>query len=77
MAGISDMTEAEKLIARIEALEIRLAYQDDTIEKLNAVVTSQWTQIDAFKRELSRLNARMDESAATAPDAVDERPPHY
>jgi SlyX protein len=70
------MTDADKLIARIDALEIRLAYQDEVIETLNAAVTAQWAQIDALTRQVARLNERLDE-AAPAPDASNERPPHY
>lgn len=73
----SDMADAKGLIARIEALEIRIAYQDDTIEKLNAVVTAQWGQIDALRREMSRLNERLDEASAAPGNPADERPPHY
>ena len=31
---------------RIDALETRVAYQDDTIETLNTTITAQWKQID-------------------------------
>ncbi len=34
------------LSERIDALEMRLTYQDDTIETLNQTITAQWNQID-------------------------------
>jgi SlyX protein len=72
------MSDISKLIERIDALEMRVAYQDDTIEKLNAVVTSQWAQIDALKRQLAALSERLDEAAAAGPrDPLSEKPPHY
>lgn len=63
---------------RIEALEIRLTYQDDTIEKLNAAIMAQWAQIEALQRQLKQVGDKIDEvSAASANDPSDERPPHY
>ena len=38
------------LEARIDALEMRVAYQDQTIEELNQTVIAQWKQIDALRR---------------------------
>ena len=40
---------------RIDALEMRVAYQDDTIETLNQTITAQWQQIDALTRQLAEL----------------------
>lgn len=71
------MTEGEK--ARIEALEIRIAYQDETIEALNAAVTAQWQKIDALTKQVALLNDRMQEAErrSTATPAVEPPPPHY
>jgi SlyX protein len=71
------MTEVEKLVARIDALETRIAYQDDTIEKLNSVVTAQWAQIDALTRQLALVSERLDDAAPAAGDPLGEKPPHY
>ena len=63
---------------RIEALEIRLAYQDDTIEKLNAAIADQWTQIDALTRQFAELRERLQDTESRAPAAAGhEPPPHY
>ncbi len=40
---------------RLELLETRLAYQDQTVEALNEVVTRQQDQIDRLERELQLL----------------------
>ena len=71
------MTDSEKLNERIDALEVRLAYQDETIEKLNATVTAQWAQIDALTRQLAQLNERVEQSSTGQGDPASERPPHY
>ena len=41
------MSDVTALSDRIDALEMRLAYQDVTIETLNQTITEQWKQIDA------------------------------
>ncbi|HLZ02846.1 MAG TPA: SlyX family protein [Bradyrhizobium sp.] len=70
------MSEQE-LSERIDALESRLTYQDETIEQLNATITAQWQQIDALTRQLAALSERLQEAEANAPAPANERPPHY
>ena len=70
------MSEQE-LNARIDALEVRLSYQDETIEQLNQTITAQWKQIDALRRQLTALAERLQEADANAPAPANERPPHY
>ncbi|MEO6946398.1 MAG: SlyX family protein [Nitrobacter sp.] len=62
---------------RLEAVELRLTYQDETIETLNQTVTAQWKQIDALTRQVAELNDRMRESEANRPGPANEPPPHY
>ena len=69
--------EIRTLAERIDTLETRLAYQDDTIETLNQTITAQWKQIDALTRQLAALNDRLQEAETQAPGPVNERPPHY
>ena len=71
------MNELQGLSERIDALEARTAYQDETIETLNATITSQWKQIDALTRQLAALSDRLQEAEARAPGPANERPPHY
>ncbi|MFX5464898.1 SlyX family protein, partial [Acinetobacter baumannii] len=40
------------LTNRIDALEMRIAYQDETIEDLNKTITAQWKEIDRLTREI-------------------------
>jgi uncharacterized coiled-coil protein SlyX len=65
------------LSERVNALEARIAYQDDTIETLNATITEQWKQIDALTRQVAALNDRLQETEARSPGPANERPPHY
>ena len=66
------------LSERIDALESRLAYQDETIEQLNETITAQWKQIDAMTRQLAALTERLQDAEAGLPASpANERPPHY
>jgi SlyX protein len=67
----------EKLSERIDALEAKLMFQEDTIEVLNQTITMQWQQIDTLKRQLKQLNERVREAEANTPKPTNERPPHY
>ena len=71
------MSDPNTLSDRIDALEVRIAYQDDTIETLNATITEQWKQIDALTRQVAALSDRLQEAEARSPGPVNERPPHY
>jgi SlyX protein len=69
--------EIKALAERIDALEMRLAYQDDTIETLNQTITAQWKQIDVLTRKVTELGERLQEAETNAPGPANERPPHY
>jgi SlyX protein len=72
------MSDGRDVSERIDALEARVMYQDDTIETLNQTITAQWREIDALKRQIALLNERLEESrAGGAPSPIDEPPPHY
>jgi len=66
-----------ELSDRIDALESRIMYQDDTIEVLNQTITAQWREIDALKRQIALLGERLEEAEAGAEAPADEPPPHY
>ena len=70
------MSEKE-LSERIDTLEARSMYQEETIEQLNATITAQWKQIDVLTRQLAALTERLQEAEANAPAPASERPPHY
>jgi SlyX protein len=67
----------KELSERINALESRLTYQDETIEQLNQTITAQWKQIDALTRRVAALGDRLKEAEANTPAPTNERPPHY
>lgn len=71
------MTDFSGLNERIDALEMRLSYQDVTIETLNQTITAQWTEIDRLTRQVAELKDRVREAESNVPGPVNERPPHY
>jgi SlyX protein len=62
---------------RLDALEARVAFQDDTIETLNTTITEQWAKIDALTRQLLALSERLAEAETQLPRTPNEPPPHY
>ena len=71
------MSDVKALSERIDALEMRIAYQDKTIETLNQTITAQWTEIDRLTRQLAELKERVREAESNVPGPANERPPHY
>jgi SlyX protein len=71
------MSDVKTLSDRIDVLETRLTFQDETIETLNKTITAQWQKIDALTRQLVHLSERLQEAETRAPGAANEPPPHY
>jgi SlyX protein len=62
---------------RLERLESRIAFQDQTIEELNAVITEQWTVIEQLRRKLEVLEEQVRSGSYIADPASEKPPPHY
>ena len=75
--GLIPVNDINKLGERVDLLETRLAFQDETIETLNKTITAQWLKIDALTRQVLSLSDRLQEAEASAPGAANEPPPHY
>jgi SlyX protein len=71
------MPDAKTLSERIDMLETRLTFQDETIEALNKTITAQWLKIDALTRQVAALSERLQEAENNAPMPTNEPPPHY
>lgn len=73
------MTEIAELLARIAELESRLAFQDDTVDSLNRVVSEQDLRIARLEALLKRTREQIElllplMHAAPGDEAP---PPHY
>lgn len=63
-------------------LEVRVAYQEQTIEELNQALVQQEMALQKLERVCAELVRRVDNMRASGetgsnPSAEDERPPHY
>jgi len=56
-------------VARVEELETRVTFQQETIDSLNQIVTDQWKLIDKADKKISSLDDQLYE--------LEQEPPHY
>ncbi len=63
---------------RLVDLEVKAAYADDLLDRLNHTIFRQQQQIESLARELLALRQQFVASGAPGPGgSADERPPHY
>jgi SlyX protein len=64
---------------RLTELETRVAFQDDTIQQLNDVITRHEQRIQRLERELEQLKRQLALVAPSliAPATEETPPPHY
>ena len=74
---MAPMSNDKGLNERIDALEMRLTYQDEAIETLNQTITKQWLEIDRLTRQVAELKVRLQEAESHTPGPANEPPPHY
>ena len=64
---------------RLTELEVRVAFQDQTIQDLNEVVTRQQRELDRLAKELEAVKSRLSGLAPSMviPPEEEKPPPHY
>ena len=64
---------------RLEQVEVKLAYLEESNAQLGEVIFRQQREIDALKRQVESLKDRFGavQQAPTAYSPEDEKPPHY
>lgn len=62
--------------ARVEALETKLAFQEDALQQLSDALVAQQARIDRLEAQVALLAEQL---AQAEPGGLggDERPPHY
>lgn len=67
------------ILHRLEQLETRLAFQDDTIEQLNQEITTQGIETARLKAQLSFMVKKLKElqPGEVASQEEETPPPHY
>ena len=75
------MGDDAQLQSRLVEAESRLAFQDDLIESLNAIVARQDRELERLQRRVQALEEKLSDLAESAslPGAAPghEVPPHY
>ncbi len=68
-----------ELMNKLELLETRQAFQEDTIESLNNEIIQQQQDIQNLEIKIKILEERIKEAAAASPETQQEEPPppHY
>jgi SlyX protein len=65
----------------IEDLQVRISFQEDSLQELNLTVARQQTELEILRRELLRLQERLLELERNQPGGGEgagvELPPHY
>ena len=64
---------------RLEQVEVKLAYLEESNAQLGEVIFRQQREIDALKRQVESLKDRFGavQQAPTTYSPEDEKPPHY
>ena len=65
--------------AQVDQLEMKVAFQEDLLQKLDDAVFAQQQQILLLEDQVRVLSEQLQQIATARPEsaAVDERPPHY
>ncbi|MGR5140795.1 SlyX family protein [Photobacterium sp. DNB23_23_1] len=73
------MKEIEQLQARIDELEMKQAFQEQTIEELNQALTEQQFLIDKMQTQLKFMVGKVKgmEPSNMASESEETPPPHY
>ena len=74
------MAQTDDWQRQIEDLQSQLAFQEDTLQALNAALSEQQQEILVLRRQVEILKQRQDEQAVQLGEGsspVDEKPPHY
>ncbi|ODU44946.1 SlyX family protein [uncultured Aquimonas sp.] len=68
-----------ELVERVVELEMRVAFQDDTMQRLNAVITDQSLRIEQLERrlELMLTDLKSLRGLLYADPVQEPPPPHY
>lgn len=63
---------------RIEQLETRVAFQDETLNRLSDIIADQRKELDQLQQEMAELKARFRELRLSGINPQEsEQPPHY
>ena len=70
---MTDKTLAE----RLDDLEVRYAFQEETIRQLDEVIQDSSAQIERLKNELKSVREQLRETLGPEAPPEEQVPPHY
>lgn len=65
---------------RVDALEIKASFAEDTVEQLNQVIIRQQDELDGLKQQVVQLRVQVRTQSSESGGAAsprDDLPPHY
>lgn len=73
------MNEIEQLQSRFDELEMKLAFQEQTIDELNDALTNQQFMIDRMEVQLKFMVGKVKgmQTSNMADESEETPPPHY
>ncbi|MFA7554762.1 MAG: SlyX family protein [Spongiibacteraceae bacterium] len=75
---MTEKSELDRLKQQIDDLQSQLAFQEDTLQLLNDIVTRQQRQIENLHEQYHGQKNQLDAlSHEISSDSPIERPPHY
>ena len=67
----------DTLATRLDDLEVRYAFQDETIRQLDEVIQDMSTQVERLKNELKSVREQLKETLGPEAPPEEQVPPHY
>ena len=67
----------DEILKRLEELEIRSAYQEDLLAKLDEVIQAQANRMDRLVTEVQKLQEQSAQSGEAEAPMEEQVPPHY
>ena len=67
----------ESLERRLEDLEVKFAFQDDTIQQLDLVIQEQANTIHRLTADLATVREQLKETLGAEAPMEEQVPPHY
>lgn len=73
------LCENTRMKERLDELEVRAAFQEQTIQELNDVITRQQQEIDRLVKDMEMVKSRLKGLAPSLviPQEEEKPPPHY
>lgn len=68
---------SDELEKKLMDLEMRLSFQEETIDQLNDAIVHQSKTIEVLTKSFKILTQRLASLDAEPSDVTDQRPPHY